>query len=265
MTKVRVGDEDSFILDIDDSNEKYRFDFNSKWIENNNQTKKIVLRKIKLYKKSMVCIVTLRLADREYNLIHPHNTRRLYIHSSHVIHNNSIEDFLYYNVKNMNLRIQNKFPGEDIKLEYSYSNNEIKLYSNISYQIFKPVIIFRQGSLKLLGIFPGTKYYLNDYSFIEVNIHENNRHPNIITFSNIYYPKDRYLHCSFSNNPYCFVSKVNVDYHKLCKYFPMRDVDFDIWFTVDGKKIIFTPKIDIFYLNYLFANNILIWFIFGFY
>jgi hypothetical protein len=38
MTKVRVGDEDSFILD--DSNEKYHFDFNSKWVENNSQTKK---------------------------------------------------------------------------------------------------------------------------------------------------------------------------------------------------------------------------------
>jgi hypothetical protein len=184
----------------------------------------------------MVCIVTLRLANREYNLLHPHNTRRLFLHSSYVVHNNSIEDFLYYSVNNINLRIENKFPGEGLKIKYSYSNNEVKFYSNISYRIFKPVIIFRHDSLKLLGILPGTKYYLNDYSSIEINIPQNNQHPNIITFSNIYIPDDIYLHSSISNNPYGFVCKVNSDYHKLCKYFPMRDVEFDIWFTIDGKK-----------------------------
>jgi hypothetical protein len=34
----------------------------------------------------------------------------------------------------------------------------------------------------------------------------------------------------------------------------MRDVDFDYWFTVDGKKIIFTPEIDIFLLELSFSE-----------
>jgi hypothetical protein len=34
----KFGDEDSFVLDVNDSKEKYHFDFNSNWVSNNSPT-----------------------------------------------------------------------------------------------------------------------------------------------------------------------------------------------------------------------------------
>jgi hypothetical protein len=102
----------------------------------------------------------------------------------------------------------------------------------------------------LLGILPGTIHYLNDNESKPIKIHQNRT----ITFKNIYIPKNVYLHSSFSNNSFGFVCKINSDYHKLCKYFPMRDVEFDIWFTTNGKKIIYTPEMDLLLLEISFKE-----------
>jgi hypothetical protein len=141
-----------------------------------------------------------------------------------------------------------------MKIDYTYSKNQVNFFSNIVYKDFKHPIIFKNDSLKLLGIFPGTKYYFNDLTPGELLIHENRAHPLMITFPNVYNVNDIYVHSSFSNYPFGFVCKVNSDYHKLCKYFPMRDVEFDICFTIDGKKIIYTPEMDLLLLELSFIE-----------
>jgi hypothetical protein len=52
MSKVRVGHENVFIAHVTNADyipEKYHFDFNHKWVANNNDTKRIAVRKIKAY------------------------------------------------------------------------------------------------------------------------------------------------------------------------------------------------------------------------
>ncbi|GMO12996.1 MAG: hypothetical protein Ta2E_01820 [Mycoplasmoidaceae bacterium] len=52
MSKVRVELEDIFIENdswLDEISEKYHYTFNSKWIANNNSTKRIAIRKIKSF------------------------------------------------------------------------------------------------------------------------------------------------------------------------------------------------------------------------
>jgi hypothetical protein len=66
MSKIRVGYKDGFIdhvTNADNISEKYHFDFNRKWVVNNSDTKRIAVRKIKVYSKNLTAEVGLLLMN----------------------------------------------------------------------------------------------------------------------------------------------------------------------------------------------------------
>jgi hypothetical protein len=81
----------------------------------------------------------------------------------------------------------------------------------------------------------------------------NIKHHAIIRFRDVWGVDNLYLHCSFSNNHFGYVCRANEKYNKLSKCFPIRDVGFDIWFTIDGKKL-FVSEIDMLLLELSFKE-----------
>jgi phage gp46-like protein len=66
MSKVRVGHEDVFsahVIDADNITEKYRFNFNHKWIVNNSVTKRISVRKIKVHTMKLTTEIGFAIDD----------------------------------------------------------------------------------------------------------------------------------------------------------------------------------------------------------
>jgi hypothetical protein len=127
------------------------------------------------------------------------------------------------------------------------------LSSNIPRQKYQPAIQFRQDSLKLLGIKPGTPYYFKDFESNIIQIHKNPKRPVMITFKDVWGVDNLYFHSSLSDNHFGYVCRANKKYNKLSKCFPVKDIEFDIWFTIDGKKL-FVPEIEMLLLELSFKE-----------
>jgi hypothetical protein len=68
MSKVRIGHEVIFIDPITESDnipEKYHFDFNHKYIAYNSETKRIAVRKIKVYQTNLTPEIGYAIDDPE--------------------------------------------------------------------------------------------------------------------------------------------------------------------------------------------------------
>jgi hypothetical protein len=252
MSLVRIGDEDSFILDINEPKETYHFDFNSSWISNNSPTKRVYIRKIKTFANPLVFVVVFRIANEAYNFTHK-NKRSIFIRIAYTLNDNSIRNVLEHIKDDINLHLKGLYPNNDFSLEYVYSDGAVNFSSNIPRQKYQSAIQFRQDSLKLLGIKPESAYYLDHFESILIPIHLNIKHPAINTFRDVWGVDNLYLHSSFSDKPFGYVCRANEKYNKLSKCFPIRDVGFDIWFTIDGKKL-FTPEIDMLLLELSFKE-----------
>jgi hypothetical protein len=200
----------------------------------------------------LVCVVAYRIADEAYNSTH-RNKKSIFIRIAYTFNDNSIRNVFEHIKDDINFHLKGLYPNNNFSLEYVYSDGVVNFRSNIPYQKYQPAIQFRQDSLKLLGIKPEDAYYLHDFESILIPIHLNIRQPVIITFRHVCGVDNLYLHSSFSDKPFGYVCRANEKYNKLSKCFPIRDVGFDVWFTIYGKKI-FTPEIDMLLLELSFKE-----------
>jgi hypothetical protein len=105
-----------------------RFDFNSFWIANNSPTKRIAVRKIKVYKDSITCVVSFVIDGPLTNpVIH------YYFEVSYTVNDkNSIIDFLNYLTERINIRLDEIFNNnEHFRIRISFSSNVVSFTSNI--------------------------------------------------------------------------------------------------------------------------------------
>jgi hypothetical protein len=106
MSKVRVGRENEFIVHItntDNIPEKYHFNFNHKWADNNSDIKRIEVRTIKVYPMNLTDEVGFAIDDINGTQLH------IQIHYP-LINNQSITDLPIDIVSEINKFIDPLFP-----------------------------------------------------------------------------------------------------------------------------------------------------------
>jgi hypothetical protein len=133
MTKVRTGHEDVFIgrtyilenglhrsIEIPD---KYHFDYNTRWVSNTSSTKRIAIRKIKVY--PIVCIsnILTEFMDQGMHNTIEHNI--IYALSD----DRSIFELLDYFVNETHRYLAIEYPNAQMTITYQY-NNSVVLFTS---------------------------------------------------------------------------------------------------------------------------------------
>jgi hypothetical protein len=178
MTKVRIGHEDVFIAKTYHKNpltgmfiqdpipDKYHFHFDSKWVSNISNTKRIAVRKIKVYPMTFVFEAIIGYVDD----IHVPQRMYKYFISHSLSEKDSILDILDYFCEKVNNFVNIDYPNINYTINYSYNRGYVLFQST-----FPPELQFRfvlkEHALRIFNVDqdPGNpgfsvEYPLNDDS-----------------------------------------------------------------------------------------------------
>jgi hypothetical protein len=281
MSKVRVEHEDVFIRNIESEEEipgKYHFDFNSNWVSNNSSTKRICVRKIEVFPMTFT-------AGAGIGFRRPNHTHFLKNIMFTLTGNKIITDYLDYLELKINEYLYTYYSNNNYIVSYVYSKTNLAFIASIEHNNNPNSgpqlrISFFGYAIKIFNITDDiyTIDYLNENNYIKMSLpnispghgkytveimldtdsalagHPPNNDGHNIYIFNIWDKIKLFLHSSFSiSMKDGYVCEVGESYHKLAKKYPMFSDSFDIWFTIDGKKIV-TPEIDSFILELSFLE-----------
>jgi hypothetical protein len=150
MSKVRVDHEDVFIQNIgsyEEIPERYHFDFNSNWVSNNSQTKKIAIRKIDVVPLTFTAGAIFSIKkSREVTRI---SKKIMFTLTG----KKSITDYLDYLVKEVNDFLISYYSSLNAIISYGYNKSTIEFFSTISHAYeHKPRIVFFGDAIKNFNI-----------------------------------------------------------------------------------------------------------------